>query len=201
MDIVEFARKRRKEWNNHMEKADENRTIRIVRYLKSGGKRELGHPQRDGLNSSFQHQYKHLEAQGSENMAQHLPEIKDIYDSIYGIVQSKLEFYENKKQQRGSRPSTPVRTISFDYSNLENNYRKISKNEDAPVAGSLDSSLKSRGKELFINVDLPTPKMKESVSPIPVPIVRKTIRETTENPDLLNGVQHTVYQVPYCKFG
>ncbi|KAF5293572.1 hypothetical protein FQA39_LY03057 [Lamprigera yunnana] len=29
--------------------------------------------------------------------------------------------------------------------------------------------------------------MKESVSPIPVPIVRKTIRETTENPDLLNG--------------
>ncbi|KAK5641855.1 hypothetical protein RI129_010402 [Pyrocoelia pectoralis] len=43
-------------------------------------------------------------------------EIKDIYDNMYGNVQSKLEFYESRSSSRSSsKSSTPTKSVSMDF--------------------------------------------------------------------------------------
>jgi len=52
MDIVRFCRKRRREWCEHVEKAEENQLIKVAKNQKPTGKRP-GRLQRESLASSI----------------------------------------------------------------------------------------------------------------------------------------------------
>ncbi|KAK4873780.1 hypothetical protein RN001_013140 [Aquatica leii] len=135
--------------------------------------------------------YSSLGSQSSQdepgNAHQRIPEIKDIYDSIYGIVQSKLEFYENKQGRRSSKPNTPVKSSSYDYTtSIENNLQTKHLENDFSSLSS-EPEVKDNIDNVIVDVKLSNSPVPEMPLTPPTPAVRKNLLEMVPNPDLLSN--------------
>ncbi|KAF5308061.1 hypothetical protein FQR65_LT06436 [Abscondita terminalis] len=131
--------------------------------------------------------------EGPESAHQKIAEIQDIYDSIYGIVQSKLEFYENKKGKSPSRPNTPIRNVSYEYTEDQKRHSQIDfsssnlKSQFSNSSNNLELNISNSSDDPVFNFNGSNLDVRETPSTPPTPAVRKNRLETATNPDLLSN--------------